>query len=113
MVFFCRVSEIVSEDDLKFLIDNLEENPDETEKWEMVTERRNNAVYYTAKCCRPKVSALMPHAFSVHNTGLTFVLCLFTSLGFSYRGMQLVAYAFSLFFFFFNLHFIAYAMELY
>ncbi|PKI72572.1 hypothetical protein CRG98_006949 [Punica granatum] len=53
-----RVSEIVSEDDLKFLLDNLEEKPDEAEKWEMVTERSNNTVYYTAKCCKPKEGPL-------------------------------------------------------
>ncbi|KAK4761078.1 hypothetical protein SAY87_005971 [Trapa incisa] len=53
-----RVSEIVSDDDLKFLIDNLEENPDELERWELVTERRSDTVFYTAKSCKPKNAPL-------------------------------------------------------
>lgn len=72
-VVFCRVPEIVAEDDLKFLMENLEENPNGTEKWEMVTERRNNTVYYTAKCCKPEVSAFMPPGQVVHHASLIVV----------------------------------------
>ncbi|CAK7339787.1 unnamed protein product [Dovyalis caffra] len=47
-----RISEIVSEADLKFLIDNLDEKL--TEKWENVINKRNNLLAYTAKCFKPK-----------------------------------------------------------
>ncbi|KAJ6915675.1 hypothetical protein NC652_018359 [Populus alba x Populus x berolinensis] len=51
-----RVSEIVSEADLKFLIEVLDEKltEKESEKWENVTNKRNNLLAYTAKCFKPK-----------------------------------------------------------
>ncbi|XP_011011655.1 PREDICTED: uncharacterized protein LOC105116144 isoform X2 [Populus euphratica] len=49
-----RVSEIVSVADLKFLIENLDEKLIENEKWENVTNKRNNLLAYTAKCFKPK-----------------------------------------------------------
>ncbi|KAG6748944.1 hypothetical protein POTOM_045982 [Populus tomentosa] len=48
------VSEIVSVADLKFLIENLDEKLNENEKWENVTNKRNNLLAYTAKCFKPK-----------------------------------------------------------
>ncbi|XP_044479970.1 uncharacterized protein LOC123206790 [Mangifera indica] len=48
------ISKIVSDADLKFLIENLEEKFNQNEKWENVVDKRNNLVSYTAKCCRPK-----------------------------------------------------------
>lgn len=54
-VHFCRRSEIVSDADLKFLIETLEENFSENDKWENVIDKRNNLLYYNARCCKPKV----------------------------------------------------------
>ncbi|KAJ8760152.1 hypothetical protein K2173_011008 [Erythroxylum novogranatense] len=53
-----RISEIVSEADLKFLIQNLDDNLVKNEKWENVICKRNNRISYTAKCCRPKDAPL-------------------------------------------------------
>ncbi|KDP25029.1 hypothetical protein JCGZ_22564 [Jatropha curcas] len=49
-----RISEPVSEADLKFLIENLDEKLAETEKWENVIDKNNNLLSYTARCCKPK-----------------------------------------------------------
>ncbi|XP_010247187.1 PREDICTED: uncharacterized protein LOC104590288 isoform X2 [Nelumbo nucifera] len=49
-----KVSEIVSDDDLKILIKDLDGRLDETEKWEDVIEKRNEMLSYNAKCCKPK-----------------------------------------------------------
>ncbi|MBA0622944.1 hypothetical protein Godav_008444 [Gossypium davidsonii] len=49
-----RIPEIVSDSDLKFLIDNLDEKLDEDEKWETVIDKKTNSLSYKAKCCRPK-----------------------------------------------------------
>ncbi|KAJ6678861.1 PHOSPHATIDYLCHOLINE TRANSFER PROTEIN [Salix viminalis] len=51
-----RISEIVSEADLKFLIEVLDEKRTEKEsdKWENVTNKRNNLLAYKAKCFKPK-----------------------------------------------------------
>lgn len=57
--YFCSISKIVSDADLKFLIENLEEKFNQNEKWENVVDKRNNLVSYTAKCCRPKVTSLV------------------------------------------------------
>ncbi|KAJ7952089.1 Polyketide cyclase/dehydrase and lipid transport superfamily protein [Quillaja saponaria] len=48
------ISEIVSDADLKFLMQNLDEILDENNKWENVIDRRNNLLSYNAKCCKPK-----------------------------------------------------------
>lgn len=53
-----RRSEIVSDADLKFLIETLEENFSENDKWENVIDKRNNLLYYNARCCKPKVGPL-------------------------------------------------------
>ncbi|XWS11663.1 hypothetical protein CRYUN_Cryun37aG0018500 [Craigia yunnanensis] len=49
-----RIPEIVSNSDLKFLIDNLDGKLNEDEKWENVIDKENNFLSYKAKCCRPK-----------------------------------------------------------
>ncbi|KAG5241019.1 protein STRUBBELIG-RECEPTOR FAMILY [Salix suchowensis] len=50
------ISEIVSEADLKFLIEVLDEKltDKESDKWENVTNKRNNLLAYKAKCFKPK-----------------------------------------------------------
>ncbi|XAR49775.1 hypothetical protein NMG60_11003912 [Bertholletia excelsa] len=52
------ISDIISDLDLKNLIDNLDENSFEFQKWESVIDRRNNLLTYSAKCCKPKDSPL-------------------------------------------------------
>lgn len=47
-------SETVSDDDLRFLIRNLDESNSNEERWEDVVQKRNSLVSYSAKCCRPK-----------------------------------------------------------
>ncbi|XVE91148.1 hypothetical protein DITRI_Ditri20bG0131400 [Diplodiscus trichospermus] len=49
-----RIPEIVSDSDLKFLIDNLDEKLNEDEKWENVIDKKNNSLSYKAKCCKLK-----------------------------------------------------------
>ncbi|KAH9622850.1 hypothetical protein KSS87_007188 [Heliosperma pusillum] len=49
-----RTSELVSNGDLRYLIDNLDEKVSETETWDNVIEKSNGSVFYKAKCCRPK-----------------------------------------------------------
>ncbi|KAK8584672.1 hypothetical protein V6N13_138626 [Hibiscus sabdariffa] len=49
-----RTPEIVSDSDLKFLIDSLDEKLDEEEKWENVFDKKTDFLSYIAKCCRPK-----------------------------------------------------------
>lgn len=51
----CRISELVSDADLMFLVENLDEKTSENEKWETVIDKRNNLLSYSAKCCKPKV----------------------------------------------------------
>ncbi|XP_030440437.1 uncharacterized protein LOC115662425 [Syzygium oleosum] len=46
--------ETVSDDDLRFLIRNLDESNCNEERWEDVVQKRNSLVSYSAKCCRPK-----------------------------------------------------------
>lgn len=48
------ISELISEGDLKSLIDNLDEKANDTEKWERVTEKSKPLLSYKAKCCKPK-----------------------------------------------------------
>ncbi|OVA19308.1 START domain [Macleaya cordata] len=47
-------SEIVSEVDLRNLVNDLDEKCKENEKWDNVVDKRNNLVTYNAKCCKPK-----------------------------------------------------------
>ncbi|KAE8710899.1 hypothetical protein F3Y22_tig00110318pilonHSYRG00026 [Hibiscus syriacus] len=49
-----RIPEIISDSDLKFLIDNLDEKLNEDEKWENVIDKKTNFLSYNAKCCRTK-----------------------------------------------------------
>ncbi|CAH8255738.1 unnamed protein product [Arabidopsis lyrata] len=49
-----RISKLVSDEDLKFLIENLEETNDSTEIWENVIHKSNHRISYTAKRCKPK-----------------------------------------------------------
>ncbi|KAI3442567.1 START domain-containing protein [Psidium guajava] len=47
-------SENAWEDDLRFLIRNLNESHCGEERWEDVVQKRNSLVSYSAKCCKPK-----------------------------------------------------------
>lgn len=49
-----RSSGIVSDLDLKYLIDNLDCKLDMNDGWENVVEKRNDSISYTAKCCKQK-----------------------------------------------------------
>lgn len=42
--------------DLKFLMENLDEQFHENDKWETVADKSNKNVTYYAKCCRAKVN---------------------------------------------------------
>lgn len=46
---------MVTDADLKFLIENLNEKNEQNEKWDSVIEKGNDLLYYSAKCCKPKV----------------------------------------------------------
>ncbi|XP_015894067.2 uncharacterized protein LOC107428111 [Ziziphus jujuba] len=48
------ISEIVTDEDLMFLIETLEEKISEDEIWQNVIEKRNDNLFYSAKCCDPK-----------------------------------------------------------
>jgi len=52
--------------DLKSLIDNLDENSHEYQKWDNVIDRQNTLLAYSAKCCRPKVPAFMLNPCEMH-----------------------------------------------
>lgn len=47
-----RISDIVTDLDLKLLIDNLDDTMHEN--WENVVDKRNNSISYHVKCCKPK-----------------------------------------------------------
>ncbi|XP_007023603.2 PREDICTED: uncharacterized protein LOC18595539 [Theobroma cacao] len=49
-----RNPEIVSDSDLKFLIDNLDEKLNDDDKWANVIYKQNNFLSYRAKCCKSK-----------------------------------------------------------
>ncbi|KAL1357991.1 hypothetical protein AAHE18_04G003300 [Arachis hypogaea] len=49
-----RTSKFVTDADLKFLIETLDEKLNESDKWEDVIDKRNQQLCYTAKCCKPK-----------------------------------------------------------
>lgn len=49
-----RISTIISDLDLKNLIENLDEKLHDNERWEHVIDRREDLFSYTAKCCKPK-----------------------------------------------------------
>jgi len=48
----------VTDADLKFLMEILDEKPDENDRWEDVLDRRNHHLFYNAKCFKPKVYLL-------------------------------------------------------
>ena len=50
---------MVTDADLKFLIENLDEKIRTNEEWDKVREKGNDLVYYNAKCCKPKVIYLV------------------------------------------------------
>ncbi|XP_058228218.1 uncharacterized protein LOC131336403 [Rhododendron vialii] len=49
-----RVSEAISDLDLRNLIDSLDEKSYELEKWDTVIDRQQNLLAYSAKSCKPK-----------------------------------------------------------
>ncbi|CAH9118768.1 unnamed protein product [Cuscuta europaea] len=55
-----RISTIISDLDLKNLIEDLDEKLHYSEKWEQVIDRREDIFSYTAKCCKQKVG---PHKY--------------------------------------------------
>lgn len=61
------MSEIVSDADLKFLIENLDEKHNDNEKWEHVIDKRNTVLFYNAKCCKPKVTIKFLHNRKILN----------------------------------------------
>nr|XP_025645179.1 uncharacterized protein LOC112740783 isoform X1 [Arachis hypogaea] len=54
-----RTSKFVTDADLKFLIETLDEKLNESDKWEDVIDKRNQQLCYTAKCCKPKLFLLV------------------------------------------------------
>ncbi|KAL6996073.1 hypothetical protein U1Q18_006209 [Sarracenia purpurea var. burkii] len=53
-----RISDIISDLDLKNLIDNLDEKSHEHQKWDSVIDRQNSLLAYSAKCCKLKDTPL-------------------------------------------------------
>ncbi|KAI4355935.1 hypothetical protein L6164_004659 [Bauhinia variegata] len=49
-----RISEIVTDADLQFLIESLDEKLCESDEWEHVIDKRNSLLSYNAKCNKPK-----------------------------------------------------------
>uniref|UniRef100_A0A1J3HJP2 START domain-containing protein n=1 Tax=Noccaea caerulescens TaxID=107243 RepID=A0A1J3HJP2_NOCCA len=49
-----RISTLVSDEDLKGLIEKLEERNEDAEIWENIIQKSNPRVSYTAKSCKPK-----------------------------------------------------------
>ncbi|KAK1323302.1 hypothetical protein QJS10_CPA02g01603 [Acorus calamus] len=49
-----RIAQIISDDDLRELIDDLKGKFSGNERWENVIDKRNNLMSYNAKCMRPK-----------------------------------------------------------
>lgn len=48
------ISNLISDFDMKLLLDDLEEKSNVNEKWEHVIDRKSNLISYTAKCFKPK-----------------------------------------------------------
>ncbi|KAG6495326.1 hypothetical protein ZIOFF_043120 [Zingiber officinale] len=57
-----RVSQIISDDDLRDLIISLDENLERDDRWEHVIEKNNDLVSYKAICYRPKEGPLKYHS---------------------------------------------------
>ncbi|TKY64716.1 StAR-related lipid transfer protein 7 [Spatholobus suberectus] len=51
-----RTSNFVTDADLKFLMEILDEKLNESDKWEDVLDKRNHHLCYNVKCCKPKVT---------------------------------------------------------
>lgn len=58
-VYSCRTSNFVTDADLKFLMEILDEKLNENDRWEDVLDRRNDRLCYNVKCFNPKVYALI------------------------------------------------------
>lgn len=58
-VYFCRTSKFVTDADLKFLVEFLDENLNKSDKWQDVIDKRNQNLWYNAKCCKPEVTDFM------------------------------------------------------
>lgn len=74
-IFSCRISEFVTEADLKLLMENLDGKLYDSNEWEAVIDKSNNHLSYNAKCCKPKVidvnvnsTAVMSHEFILLHT---------------------------------------------
>ncbi|KAJ6835999.1 phosphatidylcholine transfer protein-like [Iris pallida] len=48
------ISAIISDEDLRALVEELDGKNQEEETWEDVVEKKNGHIAYSAKCCRPK-----------------------------------------------------------
>lgn len=57
MYTLCRISTLVSDEDLKGLIEKLGERHEDADIWENVIQKSNPQVSYIARCCKPKVIA--------------------------------------------------------
>ncbi|KAJ1429261.1 START-like domain superfamily [Sesbania bispinosa] len=62
-----RTSKNVSDADLKFLMEILDEKLNESDKWEDVINKRNHNLCYNAKCCKPKNGPLRYLSITVFN----------------------------------------------
>ncbi|XP_016197131.1 uncharacterized protein LOC107638392 isoform X2 [Arachis ipaensis] len=62
-----RTSKFVTDADLKFLIETLDEKLNESDKWEDVIDKRNQQLCYTAKCCKPKNGPLKYLSVTIFN----------------------------------------------
>lgn len=54
-MFWCSISGIVSDADLRNLINELDEKGEENLQWNNVVDKRNSSVTYSVKNCKPKV----------------------------------------------------------
>ncbi|RDX71757.1 StAR-related lipid transfer protein 7, mitochondrial, partial [Mucuna pruriens] len=62
-----RTSNFVTDADLKFLMEILDEKLNESDKWENVLDKRNNLLSYNVKCCKPKNGPLRYLSKTVFN----------------------------------------------
>ncbi|XP_068636763.1 uncharacterized protein [Aristolochia californica] len=69
-----RISEIISDADLRKLINDLDGKLDENEKWEDVIDKRNSLLSYMAKCCKPKDGPLKYFSVTTFEKCLTELL---------------------------------------
>ncbi|CAJ1951501.1 unnamed protein product [Sphenostylis stenocarpa] len=62
-----RTSNFVTDADLKFLMEILDEKLNESDKWEEVLDKRNHHLCYHVKCCKPKNGPLKYLSKTVFN----------------------------------------------